>query len=808
MKLIFGAAIVSVACISSPVLAQSDESAPSAGDMADIVVTARRKEESLQKVPVAITAYTQESLTRLAIYSAQDLGKVVPGLSLNTGGGTSAFVTFSIRGRGQNFGSSAGSVETYFADVPLSVPTRIMTLQPQLFDLENLQVLKGPQGTLFGRSTTGGAVLLVPRAPSGSFEGYARAQFGDYSNRQFEGAVNIPLAGDRAALRVAGFVWKRDGYSHATATYTDAISGEVRPVVDNFTGGILPERTFNNRDEIAVRGTLLLKPTDSLTNSTVVTYQRYHIRSSPQAGLLLGVNGFGTANPTFFSYKAEGAGTYSAPLDAQLNHAPLTAFLVANSTTLELSDNVSLKNIFGFVSGKGSLGANQDFDGTASGALNVLDIPLNRQVLNHQFTNEVQVLGKALDGALSYTLGGMIDIARQPGGDDIRTEQGTFVGACGGTPTCNLVSSVFKQINSDSFSLYAAGTYAVNDRLHMSAGFRHLWDVVEQNTGTVIAPVLQAPNAVIPSATPGMPLVRDKAKFQGNAWNIGLNYDFASGTMGYLGYRRGYKRGGFNLLPPEPKFAKFAPETVDDFVLGLKTDFRVGTIPVRFNIEGFYDLYKGNQVAYLALAPTGLATITTNVDKTTYRGFEFDLAAEPSDWLSIRTNFSYTDAKNSRWDDKSVAGSTVDLSTNPVALNTKYRLMLNARFHANLNKNMGELAISSTISYRSSMYFYPFARVEPLAFQYLTSILYGDGSKPVNIADSLSGANVLPGATLVDLRAEWNNVMNTGLGLAFNVTNVANKREKTSLVYAINFGYQAESYGPPRMWTIEINKKF
>ena len=236
----------------------------------DIVVTAQRKEESLQKVPVAIIAFSQKTLTEKSIFSAFDLNKAVPGLATVADSANSSIPTFSIRGRGQSYGAASGSVETYFADVPLSPPFESPSLPPQFFDLQSVQVLKGPQGTLFGRNSTGGAVLFVPAPPTDKFEGYVRVQGGNYGDFQFEGAVNLPIS-DKALLRIAGFDWHRKGYVRTIGGRTD------------YFGHILPSQTFANQDVTEVRATLLLKPSDSFTNSTIFTYHTDSNRGSLQA---------------------------------------------------------------------------------------------------------------------------------------------------------------------------------------------------------------------------------------------------------------------------------------------------------------------------------------------------------------------------------------------------------------------------------------------------------------------------------------------------------------------------------------------
>jgi iron complex outermembrane receptor protein len=158
--------------------------ASSGAEVNDIIVTARRRAELSQDVPLAITAFSQESLRANNVTSAVDLSRVAPGLVGVPSSGNPNLVDFSIRGRGLVYGAAAGSVETYFSDVPLSPNFQMPQLPPQFFDLQSVQVLKGPQGTLFGRSTTGGAVLLQPQLPTDKFEGYARLQAGNYSNIQ------------------------------------------------------------------------------------------------------------------------------------------------------------------------------------------------------------------------------------------------------------------------------------------------------------------------------------------------------------------------------------------------------------------------------------------------------------------------------------------------------------------------------------------------------------------------------------------------------------------------------------------------
>lgn len=182
----------------------------------DIVVTAQRRDERAQDVPIAITAFSPERLQQQGVSEPQNLQATVPSLVVGNNGNPSREAqSFTIRGQGATFQASPGVV-VYLNEVPL--PAAISLPQQggagNFVDLQNVQVLNGPQGTLFGRNTTGGAVLLVPQKPTNDFEGYVQAKIGNYDNQQFEGAVNVPIVDDKVLLRVAGAYQDRDGYTY------------------------------------------------------------------------------------------------------------------------------------------------------------------------------------------------------------------------------------------------------------------------------------------------------------------------------------------------------------------------------------------------------------------------------------------------------------------------------------------------------------------------------------------------------------------------------------------------------------------
>src|ERR1700677_812013 len=219
---------------------------PNNNALEEITVTARRKEESLQSVPVSITALSAETLREQSISTTEELQQATPGVYLAGSGGTEN-VVYQIRGQSKALsGPSSPAVVSYFAEVP--DPTFGSSV-PQ-YDISSIQVLKGPQGTLFGRNTTGGAVLYTPAPPTYDFGGAVSGTVGNYQDHETEGALNLPLVDQIAALRFAGDLHDRDGYTKNLGV-----------------GGPLDD--VHSR---AMRVSLLLDPAHGVKNLTIIDY--------------------------------------------------------------------------------------------------------------------------------------------------------------------------------------------------------------------------------------------------------------------------------------------------------------------------------------------------------------------------------------------------------------------------------------------------------------------------------------------------------------------------------------------------------
>jgi iron complex outermembrane recepter protein len=788
----YGLAAITILIGSMPATSFADVTATPSTDAAsssgleEIVVTARRRDESLQNVPESVAYLSEKDLTAHAIADVFSLNKAVPGLTVQANNGTTALPAFSIRGRGQNYGAATGSVETYFAEVPLSPPFQEVQLPPQFFDLSSVQVLKGPQGTLFGRNTTGGAVVIVPAAPTDQLEGYSRVQFGDYNDRQFEGAANIPLSGDdRVDLRVAAFYWSRDGYMKT-------VGGQVDPL----TGNTLPSQDYENQNMSEVRATLRLRPTANLENSLILTYHYDKVRTSLSPGLQIGPPGTFVTNEALSGlpvYEAPYFGTRYSETRVDLNKPGNTAFAVINTTKYTINDGLVLKNIFGYINALGYNTTGQDFDGTTAQTYD-LPVPPHRNA-NYQYTNEVQLQGVNFDRRLTWTTGALVDLTREPDGTKMNYQD--YSAAFGA------YSTLFENNDFTSYSGYFSVIYKLTDQLNLSVGYRHTWDdITESFDGNTATP--DPAVGLLAYSNPANTVTYHK-DFSGNTYNIGLDWHPTQDLMVYGGYRRGYKRGGFSSSTGNP----FDSETVNSYSLGLKQDFTLHGMRGRYSIEGFYDHYYGLQNGYTVfdLATGNFEGAVANIPRSTFRGVETEGAIDLTNWLTLRGSFSYIDAFNTQWTDNTAPSvGTQDLTVNPVPYVSKYKGSVTARFHTIVSGLGDEIAVAPTVNAQSVFYTSPFAARLPYATQEVVGLIYG---APLIDFNQISvGSATVPGYTTFDARMEWNHVQGTRLSLAANVINLTNKYYLLYNQYNLDIAWAARTPAPPRMWFVEARYEF
>jgi iron complex outermembrane receptor protein len=733
------------------------------GALEEVIVTARRKEERLQAVPISITAFGPTQLKDRNITSTQDLGLFVPSLVINNNAGFAP--GFVLRGQGSTLGAGPGVV-AYFAEVPfISGQNATGSFQggtgPGMFyDLENVQVLKGPQGTLFGRNTTGGAVLFTPQKPKNDYDGYAQLTLGDYNWRETEAALNIPIVADRLLLRVAGDVSMRDGYTRDV-------------------GPFFPGQDYDNRDYWALRLSLVARPTDDFENYLIAS--SLYVHETGTGGSLfavkpgaLAVNAF----PQITAYLARQQAL--GPRQTELSTAQIDkqwTYGLIDIARQDIGDDLTLKNIAGYQVDKNSTGI-VDFDYSPF-AIQDLSVPKGWQGASEQYSEELQLTGKSLGGRLEWTLGGYLEYDRPTD-----------------TPQYGVVVPILKSgIYRPSFitvqgsttqrtdALYGQATYDLSDLwapldgLKFTAGYRYTWDY-RSDANNVYIPTsgnkcVERTGFTLPNCT-----LASSGRFHAPTWTLGLDYQLDPQTLLYVTGRRGYKSGGFNLNTPEHSvFSSFQPEFVTDVEIGVKADWTVLGAKARTDIDAFHTDYTDIQRAISVLINGLSSPVTENAAVATIEGVEFEGTILPTSRTEISVSYSYLVSKY----DKYVSPTLGDLSGLQFPFTPKNKLSLTGRYHLPIGSDLGDLSLAATYLMQSS----------------------------VNAGPDYDPTDVIQGYGLLNLRLDWKQAMGSDFDASLFVTNATDTvyRTRLSALYNI-FGIAGASYGEPRIFGAQLRYRF
>jgi len=606
----------------TPAKAQAVNTAASDPQGDEIIVTARKREERLQTVPAAITAYTGEQLVQQSITKVTDLQYITPGLQLRTTASASAGATVAIRGQVQNDTTLAldQSVGTYVDDVYIA---RDIGNALDLLDVQSVQVLKGPQGTLFGRNTTGGAIVITRNKPGPDFGGYVNVGAGNHGSFMVEGAINVPLSSTLFA-RVA--VQGKDDHGYGRGVN----SGDRFEVHKNRT----------------VVGSLRWQPTDDV-QFTLVGDARDSDGTSPGLRLL-------TVDPN-------GAGNFltnGALLDA-FNAQKQIGNKHSSTNNLEpveraKSGGVSLTSEFelGDVSLK-SVSAWRTLELHSTLDLDASDVEVAEVRYNitgyDQFTQEVTLNG-SIGSRLDWTAGGFY--FHEKG-----RETDPFKGLIGTAAEFLIVQDAI--VTSQSLAGYVFLNYKVTDKFRLAGGIRYSEDkkTLDQRSTTNGGVCYLANTA---GGTPLSPCQRTtKATFDGISYTVSADYQANANTLLYLTHRKGLRSGGINFrgsLPEE--VIPYKPEVVYDFEGGLKSDLHLGDMPVRFNVAAFYDIYNSVQRTITIPGPNGgVVTNVINAATASVYGGEIEINARPTTSLDVHVGLAAAIARYKKFE---IAG--VDVS--------------------------------------------------------------------------------------------------------------------------------------------------
>jgi iron complex outermembrane receptor protein len=762
--------------------------APGNNALEEITVTARRKVESLQSVPVSVTALTAENLREQSISTTEDLQQSTPGVYL-AGSGGSENVVYQIRGQSKALsGPSSPAVVSYFAEVP--DPTFGSSV-PQ-YDISSIQVLKGPQGTLFGRNTTGGAVLYTPTAPTYDFGGVVSATVGDYSDHETEGAFNLPLVDQIAALRFAGDLQQRDGYTKNLGV-----------------GGPL-----DNVNTKAMRVSLLLDPTPGLRNLTIIDY--FESNNNGDGVNLIAVAPGDTLLTELGLQK---------PLEAQLALQQARGPFVVDTSEADFTNDrrtgvtnrteadlgvMQLVNIFGFRDTHLSYYINVDgapviyADGTGAYPAG---IPLEfiRGSLDNntkQYSDELQLKGNAFDHKLDW-LAGLFYLHDFPDGP-----QGNFVGFAHivGTPTAG---PGYNFLTETSKAVFLHGTYDLSNVLQglsFEAGARYTRDAISSCTGTGLP---DTPSyAVQPSDCAGAAPDITHASINSTSsgaptWSVGLNWQVDKDLFAYLVSRRGYQAGGINsptLIGRLAPFQSFAPETVTDVELGLRSDWHIGEAALRFNASAFSGWYDHVQTALTGvqtsplctptnngpgISPTGSCnpandpaggTLLVNLGKSQVSGIDLDGEFAPTPSLVFSYGANFLDPRTVSLSVPASLAPYVTPGGIPFNMTARRTFTAGARYQLPVPDPWGQLVCNVDEYYTS-----------PTAFT----------------------ATELPAYAVMNLRLDYNNIQAQPFDLSFFMRNALNREYVAIPVASGTFlGMTSGIYGPPRMFGVEFRVRF
>lgn len=696
----------------------------------EIVVTARKRAENIQAVPIAITAFSAEELARKNVQTLADLRYVTPSLSVQPDTFRQDTINITIRGL-RNFPRNGIQFDTAAAVYVNGVYfARTVGLTGALFDVDAIQVLKGPQGTLLGRNATGGAVLYSTREPEDRFGGWVTLTGGDYGRYEAQGVVNVPF-GEKLAARV--------GYSYAEAggylknIYRDPATGErndTKPFGSRKTAMLFAVKWLpDDESKLVLRGDFSAEHYNGSSYHLINSFEG----TNPSTGAI-GATVTPTPRPSICNIPMTCnqvtdlrgriiAPYYSDVAARTVNADPRAYNALLNSLARQQGDFWSVDQ--------------------AENNYNVGHFQSVSGVYDRQFGD---VAMKLLAGyrwtdteAYYYSRGAPYDTLQNEGFDpnyDAYTSELTFNGSVGDVQWTAgaffFTESVSRQGNRDylfstnqvrpqpisgrqitltdttgnagtntSYAAYAQSTYSITPDLRLTGGVRYTVDEREAHIASFSTrfPATAATTAAVPNSVfdPG-PYVFNGITYQGftrtcalteangtprpinscfldvartfkdPTWTVSLDYDAREGTLIYATARRGYKSGALNSGANNAAAVVAQPEKVQDYEVGLKSDWALAGMPVRSNFAAYWTSYKNiqvqvglpfivfangpgggacTQVLFNAGQCTGVSTenVTLNARSARVYGGEWDIALKPLPELTLAWNGSYLNTK-------------------------------------------------------------------------------------------------------------------------------------------------------------------
>lgn len=793
--------------------AETKSPAPKAasGQFEEVIVTARRKDEELQEVPITINAFSGEYLRENNITQMSDIAAHVPSMTVEVAGSSTNAPIIALRGQrpAESLITIDPAVPLYFADVALT-PTQGTNIS--LYDLSNVQVLKGPQGMLFGRSSTGGAVLFTPTPPGHTLGGYVQVQGGDYNLRGIEGAVDVPVT-DWLQMRFSGFKSDRDGYQ------------------ENVADNALHGKDYWDDHPEALRWSINIEPTDSLRNLLVLDWSTNDIQSRVPTPLAFQGTGDCSVcvdiNTALNTDRLDGgtlypwANKYNDAIARQRNRSwqkvetdydareTVTNQIAANTTTFDITDNVAVKNILAFrrldyeyemdtdgtaLAGFGSRTTGRTFGDlfavTYSGTYDPSTVDAE------QYSEEIQLSFKGFDDRLDAVVGGYW--FKLDASENKAIQLLPHVDWWRDSPKGDAENT--------SKALFSEGTFNFTDEFALTLGFRYTEDerimtaksVDYTGAGDVVC-LIEVPNgggAVYPADDCARTV---KGTFSATTWRVIGTYKPQKGMMYFASVSKGYRPGGFNLRATEDfQFESFNQEEVLNYEIGSKIDwfFDSGMV-ARFNAALFWQDYTDIQKTQGdGRSTTGFGTSTVNAGGAVVRGADLELSLIPVDGLTFSLNYSYLDAYYTEWMAPDPVTSVMqDQSDFDFLHIPRYSGNASVSYLLPLDREIGDITLRFSYSFTSKI-----TRYEDTEGQFNYP---GIDNGPFN------DARVDDAYDVMDFRIDWTSVFQSSFDTAVWIKNIEDTEYNTGgLAIPESMGIIAATYGAPRTVGASLRYKF
>jgi len=658
--------------------AETSEGVADKAELEEVLVTATRRGESdIMSIPLAITALTGEQTEKFAIRDLNDVAVSVPGLSNGSVSGFNS-AQFSMRGTTETsiiiYKESPVGVTLDEFVVPV-----LQTSNLEMFDIESIEVLRGPQGTLFGKNTTGGVINVRTKQPVlGENSTDLRFHYGDFGTKKANVALNF--GNDTVAFRFAGMYLKSDGYYK-----NGAVWGPITGGLDNDgESGVGDGRDLGGSDVFSARAKLLWSPNEDLN----LTFQYEYIRDKGDSPPIVSDSVAGVYFATFWGLP--GHDPNRDPL-AQAGSTLRNEFLVdipgghkVDVDGIYLNGDYAINNdltLYFNAGNREQISRLPSSYGGSSGPVSLFDATRD----DDRDTTQLEARIASNSGSGFNWVAGVyyqkddadfcvMQIVGMLDGFGLGTPPGTFN---------NLPLLLCNAQRAEAKAIFADGTWEINESTRITAGIRYS-DEEKDWAGRSRMPT--AGNGgplwltVIDDPIQGSNFKRfpEDVQTHSDSWSeptyrLILDYDFSDDLFGFIGYSRGFKSGGYNdqtgtVLNPIPALGlePVFPEIADSFEGGIKSTFADGAATI--SVNAYYVEYSDAQRTLNASFPSGQETLFFNAAEMNVKGVDLEGAWAPSDSLTLQYNLAYMDASYDKFEaDTNFDGTIdVDLSGNPV----------------------------------------------------------------------------------------------------------------------------------------------